>query len=1190
MGSLRSARALLFALFILGLAHLASAQPASQVADINTVRTGGTDIWFWRTSFYAVNGTTLFQVDDGKHGMELWRTDGTAAGTSLVRDICPGVCSSLPQLMTVVGNELFFIATDGVHGTELWTSDGTAAGTRMVADLAPGQANANPINLRAFGGKLFFVSQNAGAGSGELWVSDGTTASLLADLEPGPTRSDPVFLDQVGSFLLFSAKTSATGRELWRTDGTAAGTSLVADIRSGTADGVPRSDQGHPRALSAVASGGRVFFTADDGTFGEELWVSDGTPAGTAMVKDINAGGASSPFFLVPFGTGVMFRADDGPHGSEVWVSDGTAAGTSLVKDINATSTGIGSGSGPWDLVAAGSRVFFHASDGIHGVELWVSDGTEAGTSMVADIRPDTGIGIPFSLPPETALGSDFLFYADDGVHGAELWKTDGTPAGTAMLADIDPGAGSSFYMNGGSDGQISLVQGGRWLFSAYTVSDGFEIWTSDGTAAGTHKLLEINDQASAFPVLFLGTLQGSRTLADLGGSLLFQADDGVTGAELWKSDGTAAGTSRVADIWPGDYLSWSLPSEFTPLNGALLFSADDGTHGSELWKTDGTAAGTAMLKDLLPNSSNSNGSPHWLTPLDTRIVFAGPNDALWTSDGTNAGTQPLAAPLTMAGPPLRLGGALLFRANASGTGEELWRTDGTLGGTALVQDIRPGSGSGAPYLLTVTGSVAFFSAATDAAGRELWKTDGTAAGTVLVKDILPGAGDGIDLTYDNGDVDLGQEWAALGGKVFFAATDGIAGREPWVSDGTAAGTIPLGDLLPGAGGSEPLWATAAAGRVFFVADDGVHGRELWVTDGTPASTALLMDIEPGAGSSLPSELTAVGRVLLFSAWDAAHGRELWVSDGTAAGTARVQDIAPGALSSSPLGIILSGVKVDFVANDNTHGFELWTLPRTALGAALAATKTVTGNFYEGGTVTYRIVITNSGRTLQPDAAGAELTDVLPAGLALTGATATSGAVATNPGTRTVTWNGSLAAGASVTLTITAIIQPGTLGTTLTNQATLAWDADADGVNEAAGVSDNPGAPGSTDTTPITVGPEILSFYTVTPCRAVDTRTTTALASGALRTFPIAGSCGIPSTARAVAVNVTVLNATSAGYLVLWRSGTTVPGTSNVNFTSGKTRGNNAIVALGGGAVDAQASVGGSGSVQMLIDVSGYFQ
>src|SRR5262249_22140479 len=155
-------------------------------------------------------------------------------------------------------------------------------------------------------------------------------------------------------------------------------------------------------------------------------------------------------------------------------------------------------------------------------------------------------------------------------------------------------------------------------------------------------------------------------------------------------------------------------------------------------------------------------------------------------------------------------------------------------------------------------------SATTPASGSELWKTDGTTAGTVMVKDIQPGAGDAFDQAYDNDDVDLGNHWATLGGSVVFPANDGVTGQELWISDGTAAGTVSLGDLGPGAAGSEPRWITAVAGRIFFTADDGVHGRELWVTDGTAAGTHLLADVEPGAGSSVPSELHAVGTVLLF--------------------------------------------------------------------------------------------------------------------------------------------------------------------------------------------------------------------------------------------------------------------------------------------------------------------------------------
>jgi hypothetical protein len=177
-----------------------------------------------------------------------------------------------------------------------------------------------------------------------------------------------------------------------------------------------------------------------------------------------------------------------------------------------------------------------------------------------------------------------------------------------------------------------------------------------------------------------------------------------------------------------------------------------------------------------------------------------------------------------------------------------------------------------------------------------------------------------------------------------------------------------------------------------------------------------------------------------------------------------------------------------------------------------------------------------------------------------------------------------------VTITIQAVVQAGTLGKTLSNQASLAWDADADGVNESAGLSDDPGAAGGTDPTPVTIGLEPLSFYTITPCRVADTRTTTPLTSGVSRTISVAGACGIPAGAKAVAANVTVLDASGTGYLVAWPSGTPLPGTSMVNFPPGVTRSNNGLLGLAGGAMDVQAVIDGGGSAQVLVDVSGYFQ
>jgi ELWxxDGT repeat protein len=135
-------------------------------------------------------------------------------------------------------------------------------------------------------------------------------------------------------------------------------------------------------------------------------------------------------------------------------------------------------------------------------------------------------------------------------------------------------------------------------------------------------------------------------------------------------------------------------------------------------------------------------------------------------------------------------------------------------------------------------------------------------------------------------------------------------------------------DVLPGPTSSRISGLTVAGSQAFFAADDGVHGRELWVSDGTAAGTHLVKDVVPGAGSSLPFGLTAVGSVAVFSAFDPAHGVEAWRSDGTDAGTFRLADVAPGPLSSNPLEFTAAGSKLYFVADDNTTGAELWAIPR----------------------------------------------------------------------------------------------------------------------------------------------------------------------------------------------------------------------------------------------------------------------
>jgi ELWxxDGT repeat protein len=248
-----------------------------------------------------------------------------------------------------------------------------------------------------------------------------------------------------------------------------------------------------------------------------------------------------------------------------------------------------------------------------------------------------------------------------------ELWKSDGTEAGTLRLnafASVSPTALPNPESIAGVDGTL--------FFAAVDSSAGSELWRSDGTEAGTAQVKDIRPG---------GGSSSLAALVDVGGTLFFTADDGLTGQELWKSDGTEAGTVRVKDVAPGSAggLSGLLLPELVAVNGTLFFTANDGITGTELWRSDGTEAGTEPVKDIAPGSGSS--IPTALREVDGRLVFAacdGKGCEPWTSDGTEAGTFRVAdverGPIgsnpglfTASGP------LLFFAAQTEATGQELW-------------------------------------------------------------------------------------------------------------------------------------------------------------------------------------------------------------------------------------------------------------------------------------------------------------------------------------------------------------------------------------------------------------------------------------------------------------------------------------------------------------------------------------
>jgi ELWxxDGT repeat protein len=454
-----------------------------------------------------IGSTYFFRANDGTNGRELWKSDGTEAGTVLVKNIRAGSSGSSPSKLTAVGSTLYFSASDGTNGRELWKSDGTEAGTVLVKNIRAGSSGSspssgNPEELIAVGNTLYF-SANDGTNGEELWKSDGTESGtvMVKDIRAGSSNSGPEKLTAMGNTLYFVATTDGIGTELWKSDGTDSGTVLVADINAD--DG----SSGDPNNLRAVEN--TLYFSANDGTNGRELWKSDGTLSGTVMVKNISLLGDSGPAHLTAVGTTVYFSAYDDANGDELWKSDGTEAGTVMVKDI---VTGVDcSGpcsSAPEYLTAVGNTLYFSAYDDANGDELWKSDGTSGGTVLVKDIwvGPSSGSN-PTNL---TALGSTLYFSADDGTNRRELWKSDGTGAGTSMVENINPNVGT------GSTPIFFSASASTLFFRADNGTVGRELWALRPIAS-EDLLAETGTSATNFIGLSLGLVVAGSVLFLLG-------------------------------------------------------------------------------------------------------------------------------------------------------------------------------------------------------------------------------------------------------------------------------------------------------------------------------------------------------------------------------------------------------------------------------------------------------------------------------------------------------------------------------------------------------------------------------------------------------------------------------------------------------------------------------------------------
>jgi len=526
---------------------------------------------------------------------------------------------------------------------------------------------------------------------------------IIADIDPdrGGVQGEFISLDDLLFFQVSSVESSWT-QDLWRSDGTADGTYML------------RSN-----ARVGAKAGNVLLFTKSSHIAAPELWKTDGTLTGTSLIAEYRETQLWHIQFAYLIQNAIYFSGRPyGPGGEGLWSVDLDSGRVSHAVPRNIEI--------PKDIAVIGETFFFASRDNLFGgnvnIELWKSDGTEVGTAQVADIFPGNRTEESSNPRGLTVLGDNILFTANDGIHGFELWRSDGTAAGTAMVADINPGNESSgiFY------GQQPIIKGSIY-FSATDGSSGYELWKSDGTNEGTKRVADINPGPSG---------SGPRELTVVGETLFFVAF-GTKGYGLWKSDGTTNGTKLVSDVGRYTYNIYrSEPRYLTAVGNSVFFTAiGDRNTGRELWKSDGTAAGTKMVADIF--SGRQGSEPRDLKLVGNTLYFSAKSDdttgrQLWALDVSDVFGDPNSGPASFEiSGSLRSGNYLsasLKTSDPDGNGPftYTWQTSSDGNTWANVGSNRPNyristSDSGKQLRLVVTYRD----------GKGIFETVTTAAGTV---------------------------------------------------------------------------------------------------------------------------------------------------------------------------------------------------------------------------------------------------------------------------------------------------------------------------------------------------------------------------------------------------------------------------------------------------------------------------
>lgn len=789
----------------------------------------------------------------------IWRTDGTAGGTRELLELPIGFI----QAPAVLGDDLLFVYTpDTVTDEtgpddaprELWKLEGSSGRATLVRRLGS-ESIAGGGALR---GKYVVLTHTT---RGRLWESDGRREGTrpLTALPAGTRISTGARV--IGDHLVFQVVDAAGTTRVWTSDGTASGTRSLSSTAS-----VP-PDLFAPHLVPLPAAPGSFLFAGFEPGFGVEPWVSDGRPQGTRRLLDACPGPCDGIVDVSLSGAGTHTFYFSGSRGlglPAVWSTDGTAAGTRLLRTLSDNSADCP----PFftsDVATVGDDVFFFACRLGTGVELLRAGADPASVRRMTSL-PDSGA--LEASEPELGIaraGETLLFPAFDRLHGRELWATDGLPESTRFVTDLSPAEGTP------SDPRGIVGVNGRAVFTACTggrlglySSDGdpaslaaladldlfcndqlatavvhgwayvatpLGLWRSDGSGAGTELRIPVSSEPDGFPPRIFSEAPfgfGSRTL-------ILAAETSPDGARrvrrLWEIDDSPAGGHALESI-----AELEEAATIRAANGSLFYFSILGVPPIQRTKagiSDSTAAGTRFLNIPAATRDPVFHPPGLAAAGDKTVLCCFPHGGAlnlhgaWVSDGTDTGTLALTAAngfprdfdLQAASSANLPNGDLLFVTQLN-TLPEIWRTDGTPGGTQLVRRFEGSSDFGNFVRL---GNEVFFTSQSFERGTRLWKSDGTQDGTL---DVFSAPTNTLFVE--------GITLHSTGQRLFFVVTHPDFGSELWTSDGTPDGTRLAHDLWPGLRGSFPRDFGRVDSRLFFSAEDGIVGRELWSVGEAP--------------------------------------------------------------------------------------------------------------------------------------------------------------------------------------------------------------------------------------------------------------------------------------------------------------------------------------------------------------------